>query len=104
ALHRVTLAVAEIARHGTVLLRDLVELTAALLNQPIELLELDFPIAIQLAKLFDFALSVVRLALRAATRELLARAFDLDAHLAELADEIAARLLHLVQALLAARE
>ena len=68
------------------------------------LLDLLLAVAEELAELFEFALRGVRLALGAAARKLLARALDLNRHLSELADELAARLLHFTETLAPARQ
>jgi len=74
---------------------------ARLLGEPVDLLDLDLAITIELAQLLDLSLRGVRLAFGATARELLARALDLIRHLPRLAREIAAQLVHIGHALVA---
>src|SRR5438046_1360932 len=83
---RLAFARAELTGDGSVLLGHLLELATPERDETVEFLELDLAIAIELSELFDLALGGVRLALGSAPRKLLARPFDLNPHLAELAD------------------
>ncbi|MET0793077.1 MAG: hypothetical protein ABW061_16270 [Polyangiaceae bacterium] len=83
---------------------DLSHVHAGLLQEAIQLLHFDLAISIQLAQLLDFTLGRVHFAFGSAARKLLARAFDLNAHLPNLAHQITTQLVHVARILLASGE